>query len=269
MRLTYTIINPTGNITLLVTSPVPRAMQPQVAAWLLRRMPRVEQVGFLEPSAACAARLQMMGGEFCGNGTMALGAWLCRRDKLPAGARRELVLEVSGAPSPVACAITRVRGCYVGTVSMPLPDDITSVSLALQGMQVSLPVVFLPGICHVIVSAEMLTRPQAEEALRRWAELLPREAVGLLLWDEPRSAFAPLVYVKGTDSAVWEQCCGSGSAAIGAYLTALRGAPQHLSLRQSGGSIAVITNTNGEKLSALTITGTVTLERERTVDVVF
>ena len=41
MELRYTVIDPTKNITLLVTTPVPRDVQPRVAAELLRRaLPR-------------------------------------------------------------------------------------------------------------------------------------------------------------------------------------------------------------------------------------
>ena len=61
MVLRYTVIDPTKNITLLVTTPVQRALQAQTAAWLLRREKDAEQVGFLEPSDTAPARLQMMG----------------------------------------------------------------------------------------------------------------------------------------------------------------------------------------------------------------
>ena len=37
MELRYTVIDPTKNITLLVTTPVPRDVQPRVAMELLRR----------------------------------------------------------------------------------------------------------------------------------------------------------------------------------------------------------------------------------------
>ena len=70
MELRYTVIDPTKNITLLVTTPVPRDVQPRVAAELLRREKDAEQVGFAEGLAAGNPRLQMMGGEFCGNATM-------------------------------------------------------------------------------------------------------------------------------------------------------------------------------------------------------
>ena len=78
MTLQYTVIDPTKNITLLVTTPVPRAHYARIASHLLAREKDAEQVGFLEPSDGQDAGLRMMGGEFCGNATMSLGAWLCR-----------------------------------------------------------------------------------------------------------------------------------------------------------------------------------------------
>ena len=58
---------------------------------------------------------------------------------------------------------------------------------------------------------------------------------------------------------MWERGCGSGSAAIGAWLTSVRGREQCVSLRQPGGVIQVVTRLAGEELAALTITGTVRL----------
>ena len=261
MELRYTVIDPTKNITLLVTSPVPRDVQPRVAAELLRREEDAEQVGFAEGPAAGTPRLQMMGGEFCGNATMSMAAWLSR--DLPVGADRALTLPVSGAPEPVACHITRLEDCFIGTVSMPLPERIEQLSLPVGGVKETFPVVFLPGICHVIASAELFDRAQAEETLRTWSGVLPGEAMGLLLLDESQTAFTPLVYVKPTDSCVWERGCGSGSAAIGAWLTQVRGGGQCVSLRQPGGVIQVVTQTEGMALAALTITGVVHIGQSR------
>ena len=262
MELRYTVIDPTKNITLLVTTPVPRDVQPRVAAELLQREQDAEQVGFAEGLAAGEPRLQMMGGEFCGNATMSMAAWLHR--DLPVGAECALALPVSGAPEPVPCRVTHIDGCFIGTVSMPLPERVETLSLPVCGVMQSLPVVFLPGICHVIVPVEMIRRDQAEETLRAWCELLPGEAMGLLLLDESQTAFTPLVYVRPTDSCVWERGCGSGSASIGAWLTQVRGADQCVSLRQPGGVIQVVTQTDGgARLTSLTITGTVCLGKTK------
>ena len=269
MVLRYTVIDPTKNITLLVTTPVQRELQPQTAAWLLRREKDAEQVGFLEPSDSAPARLQMMGGEFCGNATMGLGAWLCRRDALPRGVTHDFALEISGAAAPVPCSVTRVAHGYLATVEMPLPEKMEERHFPIPGGELALTVVFLPGICHIIAPAETIERAQAEDLLRLWSADLPGEAVGLILLNEQRTAIDPLVYVKPTDTAVWERGCGSGSAAAACYLTAKRGAAQCLSIRQQGGTIAAVTAWDGQRVTQLHITGSVALVGEKEIDVVF
>ena len=269
MVLRYTVIDPTKNITLLVTTPVQRSLQAQTAAWLLRRERDAEQVGFLEESDSAPARLQMMGGEFCGNATMSLGAWLCRKQHLPMGESRDFRLDISGADDLVPCSVTAVRGGYIGTVSLPLPLSVEQRSFPTDRGEVTLPVVFLPGICHIIAPAGTVQPYQAESLLRRWSDSLPGEAVGLILLDEQRMHIDPLVYVKPTDTAVWERGCGSGSAAAACYLTAKRGASQCLSIRQRGGTIAAVTAWDGARVTQLHITGSVALLGEKHADVVF
>ena len=269
MVLHYTVIDPTKNITLLVTTPVPRALHAQTASWLLRHEKDAEQVGFLEPSDTAPARLQMMGGEFCGNATMGLGAWLCRRDKLAQNVTHHFQLEISGAGHLVPCDVTPVRFGYLATVEMPLPQRMTQQTFPAPRGELTLPVVYLPGICHIIAPTPAVGRGEAEELLRRWSAELPGEAVGLILLDEEHTAIDPLVYVKPTDTAVWERGCGSGSAAVACYLTAKRGANQCLSIRQQGGTIAAVTAWNGQAVTQVHITGSVALMGEKELDVVF
>ena len=70
---------------------------------------------------------------------------------------------------------------------MPLPERIETLSLPVYGVMQSLPTVFLPGISHVIVPADMIGRDRAEETLRSWSHLLPGEAMGLLLLAEDQT----------------------------------------------------------------------------------
>lgn len=106
--ITYSIWDPTGNITALVESPVDVERQPQVAAAVMSRHPEVEQVGFVkageggrrtagwenvssgrsvvsdadEPGGACIdTELRMAGGEFCGNASMCAAAWYLSREE--------------------------------------------------------------------------------------------------------------------------------------------------------------------------------------------
>ncbi|MBQ9612826.1 MAG: hypothetical protein IJV14_09590, partial [Lachnospiraceae bacterium] len=43
----YSIMDPTGNVTALVESPVGLSMQPDVADRIMKKHPEVEQAGFL------------------------------------------------------------------------------------------------------------------------------------------------------------------------------------------------------------------------------
>ena len=262
MHLEYSVIDPTKNITLLVTSPVPRDRQAATASWLLAREEQAEQVAFLEFSPSGGKRMQMMGGEFCGNATMAYGAWLCDGEGLNYGETADLLLEVSGVRESVPCSVTALPDCYLGTVTMPLPEKVETVDFDGR----PLPVAFLPGICHIIAPAHSIPVSEAEALLRRWSAQLPGEAAGLLLLDEESMSMKPLVYVKPTDSLVWENGCGSGSAAVGAYLTEKCAAPQCVSLRQPGGTINIVTTVSDGRIASLTITGVVYVKDHRTAD---
>ncbi|MGI6238939.1 MAG: diaminopimelate epimerase [Christensenellales bacterium] len=236
--MTYDFIkyNPAGNMTLLILSPVARAQQPRVAAALMDEgSVHAEQVGFVEPATLPGARmrLQMMGGEFCGNAAMCLGAHLARET----GAAGEMALEISGARGLVNCRVD-VRGDARGdahhcALEMPLP-----ARLARMG---DVPVIQLPGIAHGICEGEDI------DALRAGAPALAKEiaahtgaqAAGVMLLDRRKMALAPLVYVPSSDTMVWERGCGSGTAAVGAYLALTQARDVAATLAQPGGAIAV------------------------------
>lgn len=272
MELPYIICDPTGNITALVTAPVPRSSQAAAAAALMRAVPSVEQVGFLEVPAAPEARvrLQMMGGEFCGNASMSAAAFLAGRDGLAAGESAGLPLEVSGAEGLVVCRIENTGETFRGTVSMPLPEAVETAVLPLaDGGALRVPTVRFPGIVHCVVPAAAMTRAAAEAVVRPvFAELcasLRTEACGVLLYDEAGGSFTPLVYVAGTGTAVWESGCGSGTAAIGAW-EAWRSPPSHagrtLVLRQPGGTMEVRCAMENGRFRSLRITGNVRIAGE-------
>ena len=61
MNIRYALLDPTGNVTVLVQSPVPTADQPAAAARLMVLEPTAEQVGFLTTDGD-SLRLRMAGG---------------------------------------------------------------------------------------------------------------------------------------------------------------------------------------------------------------
>ncbi len=248
MKLRFVKIDPTGNMTVLIRDSVSRAMQPAVAARLMMDSSLgAEQVGFIEPAAhgsEARARLQMMGGEFCGNAAMSLAAVLLRDDGLDRG---DVTLEVSGCPGTVTCFIRPGDGGTRGAVSMPLPEAVGTVE--------GLPAVFLPGIVHLVApAADFPQKDEAEAFIRRVCGALKAGAAGLLLFDGQAMTMTPCVYVRDTDSAVWERGCASGTAALGAWL-ALTNGPGEVSLRLPGGIMTARTSCEGGKLTALSVSG--------------
>ena len=261
MNLNYIRMNPSGNITLLVTDPVPRKDQSEVARRLMQMDPGVEQVGFLEKACVpgARARLQMMGGEFCGNATMSLAAYLALRENLPEGEERIYPLEVSGADQVIPCRIVRDGEKCRGTVPMPLPREIVSAEI-LPGVQV--PLVRFDGIGHAIIARNEITPEQAEARISALCAEWNTDALGILFADDQAWALRPLVYVASTGSAVWENSCGSGTAAIGAWQADLQKGKVQLKIAQPcpDTCIAVQAQCGGARISKLEITGTVRLE---------
>ena len=73
MELNVLRADPAGNITLFVLDPVPAGDRAGLAARLMAGSD-AEQVGFVCPpvmGGGCAGRMEMAGGEFCGNATRA------------------------------------------------------------------------------------------------------------------------------------------------------------------------------------------------------
>ena len=145
MKVEYTVFDPTGNITILVTTPVEISCQPSVASKLMELVPKAEQVGFLSEAEGCDIALRMAGGEFCGNASMCAATYYVNEqgfEKCP------VTLRASGADGTVAAEIERLPdGKWRGTVNMPRPQKLDMVDLPGVGR---LPVVSFDGISHVI-----------------------------------------------------------------------------------------------------------------------
>ena len=88
MKLNVLRADPAGNITLFVLDPIEREHRAALAAELMRRLPdmKIDQVGFACPAGADTdGRMEMMGGEFCGNATLSAAAVVMGQLGLDAG----------------------------------------------------------------------------------------------------------------------------------------------------------------------------------------
>ena len=267
MKIEYIKANPTENKTILVKTPVPRLDQADRASELLGADPDAEQVGFLEPAEkpGAAVRLQMMGGEFCGNATISAAAFVAERNGIKSGETRNIILEVSGADDLVECRVCRDGDRYSGTVEMPLPSEVREMVFEYGGRKYSRFVVFFPGIVHIIFNSNDSFpdyRAFAEKAIKKWACIFEEEAVGLILLDEIKPEITPLVYVKSTDSLYWERGCGTGTAAAGVSLSCMKKDSVDVPVKQPGGTISAAALFKDGSVKRLKITGGVYFEKE-------
>lgn len=216
----YYLADPTGNITILVSSDVPSDRRAEVAARLMEREPSAEQAGFLsEGDADADLTLNMAGGEFCANATLSAAAALCVKQGRSGGTFR---IRVSGMDEPVKAVITGEENrLFGGSVFLPPPEKISDESLELGGKAETFPVVFFKGITHVIAEKRIPT-DEAERAAKKWCDDLQADALGIMQLSEDGS-LVPLVYVKKANTLFWESSCASGTAAAGAYLRKISG----------------------------------------------
>ena len=246
----YVKLDPTGNTTCLVLDQVNPEEENALTRKLLRQC---EQVAYLQapskPGAAAAVRL--MGGEFCGNAAMAAAAWIIR-EEAKADIPMSFLLEVSGAEEPVRCTIRKKENGFEGTVEMPGIPEIREECF----FGIPFTAVRMEGIVHLIYEEGLLEREQAENLLQRIVPPMTDEAVGLLQWNRKEQKMLPLVYVRGSNSLVWEHGCGSGSAAVGA-LEAFRNGTgeQTIAVSQPGGIIRVTTEAENGEILSVKITG--------------
>ena len=150
MEYSYYKIDPTGNITAIVETLAERNKQSRIAGLIMAADTTIEQVGFLEkPQGEAAVRLQMMGGEFCGNASISAAALMACKSGIDSG---NITLEVSGADEPLCVKVQKLcDNIFLGTVAMPLPVGIETASFG----SLKLPVVRFPGISHVICDSSL------------------------------------------------------------------------------------------------------------------
>ncbi len=243
MELRFVKASPCRNTTVFVEDDIPASARGRVARIVMdEEVLAAEQVGWIVPpsSSDSTLRVEMAGGEFCGNASLALGALAVSRSMQAPGA--SFFVECSGADHPL-----RVRtesagaGRWRGAVELFPEADISEVRLSAAGHTYTGAVVRLPGICHLCIESEPFPRPVYEELLGRLAELADSEAYGIIPYrgeGDGRYSIRPFVAVPAAKSYVFEQACGSGSVALGHWLRRSEGRKE-LEIGQPGGTIRV------------------------------
>lgn len=251
MKLNVLRADPAGNITLFVLDPVPVGDRAGIAARIMA-LPGtgVEQVGYLcPPVTGGAGRMEMAGGEFCGNATRAFGMLTAQKmGELP-----RVLVEVSGCEGPVAVDIDWSN--RTAKAQMPLPRSVSRVEV--DGHPGTL--VDLGGIAHLVVEDVLPSLEFFDRAEPLFGAFPEADAYGVVFLNGER--MTPLVKVPAAGTLVWEGSCGSGSLAAAAAQS--QNAPDGPFVRtyvQPAGTVeASVIRQNGKVVSAW-IGGPVTLD---------
>lgn len=226
MNIPFYIVDPGGNITAIVPGTFSKKTKISIAKSILEREKTVEQVGFWTQSRKLEnkARLDMAGGEFCGNALRSL-AFLLYTLKSQRGS---FLLESSGTTIPVSVTVRR------GSVSLKLP---------LQCFAVEDSVCSLPGISHVITQ-EAISKNAAKHLLKN-RHLLAKSAAGIMSYTHQGGQYilTPMVWVKDTETLYEETACASGSFAL-AFMVFQNSKQKKLAIRQPSGAVFTVARDN-------------------------
>lgn len=226
MKLEFTKVSPSGNMTILIWSDVLREEHAKIANILMDCTYHLgaEQVGYVEKSqnSKAIAHLQMMGGEFCGNATRSLAFMLVER-KFPnviiENNLAKFYLTVSGVEEPLEVEVEcdSNENPISAKVQMPIYNSIDSVC-----KKDNMDLVSLEGISHIIVDnnkTSFCKESYKDDFIefRDNLDLKDKEAVGVMwktIEEDNSISMEPIVWVKETDSYYYETSCGSGTVAL-------------------------------------------------------
>ena len=254
---TVAVLDPAGNVTAIVCSDVPAAERARVAAQILR-LPElgIEQVAFLtEPRSGGEIRLEMMGGEFCGNALRCAGFYQALRNG--AQGKSCVFAEISGADGVQAVMADTAEG--TASTVMPLPLSVQPAGWAdVQAARVT-----FAGITHFVIDC---AQPDETLVQRAIAAAPEASAVGAIFLDRAHGSIKPVVFVRETGSCVAETSCASGSVAAAVVLTAdFADGITEIGIGQPGGTLEVGVQRTHGAVTGLSIGGPVRLAQTLTV----
>ncbi|WP_336764681.1 diaminopimelate epimerase [Paenibacillus sp. USHLN196] len=255
--------SPTQNMTILVKTDHAAEQYSHIATRLMSYdNVYAEQVGFIEPTRRpeAVARLEMAGGEFCGNACMALASHHASEAGLAHQESMDIMLEVSGTDQLIMCHVKKQQNEYDCQVSMPIPKQIEQRTIRYEGIELDMVIIRYAEFIHIVIEVDDFDdtmKKRAQTLARLLGLTLGDKLIGILLYQSKSEEMAPLIYVPELDSLIWERGCGSGTASVGAYLawSQQRGITQYI--KQPGGAIKVVAEWDGAELGSITIEGSV------------
>ena len=286
MELNFVKMNPAGNTTIFIFDQLPHPIHGKVAQYLMKSdCLCADQVAFIEKpkSSSAAAHLQMMGGEFCGNALRALAALLFLKGYPKIYEQKEtdtdisvdrndyaiVPLEISSYDGIIKAEVKVIDGInriLWSKTPIPVPlkvkkvnFDLVCLNLAKEGT-----VVEFSGITHVVfkdITPEKKIVFDVQKQLRMIDA--DTDALGIMFYQPNQGTMTPLVYVRASDSMVWEGSCGSGSVAVASAIAVDKKENiRCFKLKQPGGEIEVDIDYVDKRINKAAIQGLVSFVSE-------
>ena len=259
MKLNILRADPAGNITVFVLDPIEKAQRAAIAEQIMA-IPflKAEQVGYAcPPEDGVDGRMEMMGGEFCGNATRAYGMYIARQK----GGASEVKLRVSGCDHVVTAQVDLEAG--TARAEMPCPCSVQRITV--NGHEGTL--VDLTGIAHFVVEGAAPSEEFFRAVEPVFSGIAGLDACGVIFLDTETHRMTPLVKVIETNSLVWEGSCGSGSVACAvAQSEGMQSGGFSCEYTQPAGKVRASVERQNGKVIAAAIGGLVTLGEVMSID---
>ena len=223
----YKIFDPCGNITALVRGGFAEYERGNISKEIMAKNPTVEQVGFVDFTDS-TVELTMAGGEFCGNACACSALY-----HYTVYNKADVCVKICGMS--LNARVNAEKSGYSVLVDMPKALSVEKTELTLNNKKISPYIVDLGDIKHIILCD--IGKTEAENNIKKWAEMLNASALGIMIFDEEKTILNPLVYVRGVDTLFWERSCASGSTAVLYYLHERDKGDIGISITQPGGVI--------------------------------
>ena len=221
MEIIYYTINPGGNITAIVTNNIQKKYRVTIAQQILQSDKYIEQVGFIviPKNKKNDGRIEMAGGEFCGNAVRSLAYLLWNKKN-----KKKLLLESSGYNKKIPATSDSEKS----TISVNINDF--SLKKIEEGTIVS-----LPGITHLVTTQKM-NKIKTKKLLKKY-KLLTEKASGVISFTKKAKniEIKPIIWVRDVGTLYEETACSSGTLAV-TYLLLEDKKTNELIVKQPSGS---------------------------------
>lgn len=239
--INYKVCDPSGNITILVTTEVPNEKRIEVADELMKKEPTAQQVGYIsEDSEGCDIELNMAGGEFCGNATLSTAALYNQQN----AAKDTVRVKVSGVSEIVDVKITNSNNIFIATAKMPMPDEYYEKFMTFRGKEYKTFFVKFDSMVHLVM-VDKLAKEDIETAIKEWNKEIPCSALGIMSYDEESDTLTPAVLSNNGTFFCYESSCASGTTAVAIYLAEKYKSEIEREIKEPGGVLKINSKPGG------------------------